>query len=110
MTASDAIAEVYQKLAQRAWDVNRVRVGELAAVLAEWRRRGELSISGLNRGRAVAHSLRGSAATFGHDEAAEAAEDLEELLVGQAQPQLEVAADLVARIDRALKGPPTLAV
>lgn len=106
----DAIAEVYQRLAQRAWDANRDRVGELTAVLAEWRRRGELSAGGLNRGRAVAHSLRGSAGTFGHDEAAEAAEDLEELLVGPAEPRLDVAADLVARINRALEEPPTLAV
>ncbi|MFT3969062.1 MAG: Hpt domain-containing protein [Micropruina sp.] len=108
MTAPDAaIADVYQRLAQRAWHANRARVGELTAVLAEWRRRGELSAGGLDHGRAVAHSLRGSAAIFGHGEAAEAAGSLEELLVGQAPPRLDVAADLVERINRALQEPPT---
>lgn len=110
MSPADAVTGAYQRLAQRAWETNRARAGELTALLNQWRRGGALSAEQLERGRSVAHSLRGSAGTFGHDEAADAAEHLEQLLVGNPQPRLDAAADLIARIDRALGKPPQLAI
>lgn len=110
MSPSDAILGAYHRLAQRAWDTNRARAGELIALLDRWRRGGALSAEERERGRLVAHSLRGSAGTFGHNEAADAAKRLEEMLVGTAQPRLDVVAELIARIDRALGKPPKLAV
>ena len=110
MSPSDAIVDAYQRLAQRAWDTNRARAGELIALLDGWRRGGAFSAEEWERGRWVAHSLRGSAGTFGHNEAADAAAHLEELLVGTTPPRLDVVADLIAHIDRALGKPPKLAV
>ena len=74
MSSPDAMAGAYQALAQRAWDTNRARVRELTAVLDAWRNSGALTAEGREQGRSLAHSLRGSAGTFGHDQAAAAAD------------------------------------
>ena len=109
MTSSaDAMNTAYRTLAHRAWDTNRARAAELAALVSAWGRAGVLAAEQRERGRSIAHSLRGSAGTFGHEAAADAAEELEELLIGDAQPQLDLVADLVAQIDFALTEPPDL--
>lgn len=108
MSAPDAIAGAYHALAQRAWDTNRARLRELTTVLDEWRSVGVLGAERRDRGRSLAHSLRGSAGTFGHDQAAEAADELQTLLLGEAVPQLDDVAVLVERIDHGLAEPPDL--
>ncbi|MFT4294928.1 MAG: Hpt domain-containing protein [Micropruina sp.] len=111
MTGSDEVMNnAYQALAQRAWDSNRVRAGELAALVTDWRRTGVMDADQRERGRSVAHSLRGSAGTFGHDGAAVAAEELEHLLASGSGtvPPLDVVENLVERIDRELALAPQL--
>ncbi len=108
MTSPEVMADAYRALAQRAWIANRARAEQLIAWLGNWRSAGMLAADGREHGRAVVHSLRGSAGTFGHEAAADAAEELEELLLGDAQPRLDVVADLVAQIDLALTEPPDL--
>ena len=98
----------YAALARRAWDTNRARASELNALLTQWRSLGELTAEQLERVRSVAHSLRGSAGTFGHDRAAEAAEELEELLLTEPAPSLDVVAGLVERVDLGLAEEPDL--
>ena len=100
---------VYRTLANRAWETNRGRAAELAALVAEWRRTGALAAEQRERGRAVAHSLRGSAGTFGHDVAADAADDLERLLVA-GKTSVDVVSELVARIEADLSCAPELAL
>jgi len=108
VTSPEVMADAYRALAQRAWTSNRARAEQLIAWLGDWRSAGMLAAEGREHGRAVVHSLRGSAGTFGHEAAADAAEELEELLIGDAQPQLDLVADLVAQIDFALTEPPDL--
>lgn len=95
-------------LAQRAWDTNRSRASELNALLAQWRSLGGLTAEHLVRIRSVAHNLRGSAGTFGHDRAADAAGELEELLLIEPAPPLDVVTGLVERVDLALAEAPDL--
>ncbi len=108
MSSVDAMGAAYAALAQRAWDSNRSRASELNALLAQWRSLGGLTAEHLERVRSVAHSLRGSAGTFGHDRAADAAEELEELLLTEPAPRLDVVAGLVERVDLALAEAPEL--
>lgn len=108
MSSPDAMAGAYQALAQRAWDTNRARLKELTAVLDAWRGAGVLGAEERDRGRSVAHSLRGSAGTFGHHQAAEAADELQKLLLAGATPRLDDVTALVERIDRGLAEPPDL--
>lgn len=76
--------------------------------VGEWREMGSLSTELSARLRVAAHGVRGSAGTFGHEAAADAAAELEELLVSDAQPRLDVVADLVAQVEAALTEPPDL--
>jgi len=107
MSASDLL-DAYQALARRAWDTNRARSVELSAVLAEWQQSGTLADDQRERARVVAHSLRGSAGTFGHAEAAESAGELQELLSAEGAPSIDVVASLVGRIETALEQDPVL--
>lgn len=106
--STDPMAVAYASLAGRAWRSNRGRAAELAAMVEEWRRAGPPSTERWERMRELAHSLRGSTGTFGHDAAADAAEELEELLIDDARPQLGVVVDLVTQIEQALTEPPDL--
>ena len=107
MSSPDAMNDAFQALARRAWESNRARAAELNDVLARWRGAGELTDEQRERGRAVAHSLRGSAGTFGHDRAADLATELEELLVATAEePELAVVQGLIEQIDAALAAAP----
>lgn len=111
MSSADAMNAVYQALAQRAWDTNRTRAAELAAMVTEWGRAGVLAPEQREHGRSVAHSLRGSAGTFGHDGAAGAADELERMLASTSDdPALSVIENLVARIEEALSQAPGLAL
>lgn len=98
---------VYRTLANRAWETNRGRAAELAELVAEWHRAGALAGERREHGRALAHSLRGSAGTFGHDAAADAADELERLLVA-GEVSVEVVGELVARIEADLSRAPEL--
>ncbi|HMR21031.1 MAG TPA: Hpt domain-containing protein [Micropruina sp.] len=98
---------VYRTLANRAWETNRGRAAELAELVAEWDRTGALAAERREHGRALAHSLRGSAGTFGHDAAADAADELERLLVA-GEVSVEVVGELVARIEADLSRAPEL--
>lgn len=111
MSTAEAMNTAYRTLAQRAWDTNRARATELVALVAEWGRTGILASEQRERGRSVAHSLRGSAGTFGHDDAADAADELEQLLAAAAgDPSLGAVQNLVARIEEALSQAPALAL
>ncbi len=112
MTSSaDAMNTAYRTLAHRAWDTNRARAAELAALVSAWCRAGVLAAEQRERGRSIAHSLRGSAGTFGHDDAADAADELERILASESgNPSLDVVEDLVARIEAALTQAPDLAL
>ena len=107
MSSPEELASAYRALAHRAWATNRARAAELTALVAQWRDAGEIAAEPRERGRAVAHSLRGSAGTFGHDRAASAAEKLDRILASSDEtPELDVVADLVGQIDRALAQAP----
>lgn len=109
MSSADPVDAAYQALARRAWDTNRGRAGELAAIVTEWRRAGVLTAEQRESGRSVAHGMRGSAGTFGHDRAARAAEELEELLSSAVdEALLDVVERLLARIEAALTEAPKL--
>ncbi len=108
MSSADAMAAAYEAIARKAWDKNRARAAELSTLL-EWTPAGPPTNEGLQRARAVAHSLRGSAGTFGHDEASRAAEDLETLLGRPAQDcKFDTFAALMVRIHAALASEPVL--
>ena len=110
MSPTDAMNTAYQALAQRAWDTNRTRAAELAALVTAWGRTGVLAAEQRERGRSIAHSLRGSAGTFGHDDAADAADELERILASESGDlPLDVVESLVARIEAALTDAPDLA-
>lgn len=102
------MAAAYAALADRAWRSNQARAAEMTESVGQWRGMGSLSTELSERLRAAAHGVRGSAGTFGHEAAADAAEELEELLVGDAQPRLDVVAELVAQVESALTEPPEL--
>ena len=106
MSAGDAVADAYAALARRAWVRNRARADELTHLIEEWRTTAALPDERRERVRELAHSLRGSAGTFGHDHAAQAAEALEELLVSGGPPRLDTVADMVAMIHLGLVEPP----
>ena len=108
MSSSDLLGSAFQALAHRAWDTNRARAAELAGLLADWQQAGELSAEHHERARVVAHSLRGSAGTFGHAPASDAAAELQELLSATATPQIDVVSGLVERIEAALEQAPLL--
>ncbi len=111
MSPTDAMNTAYQALAQRAWDTNRTRAGELAALVTAWGRTGVLAAEQRERGRSIAHSLRGSAGTFGHDDAADAADELERILASTAaDPSRDTVEKLVVRIEAALSQAPELAL
>ena len=111
MDPAEAMNTAYRSLAQRAWDTNRARATELAALVIEWSSTGVLASEQRERGRSVAHSLRGSAGTFGHDVAADAADELEQILASTSgDPSLNVVENLVARIEEALSQAPALAL
>ena len=106
MNPGEAVTSAYAALAQRAWMSNRARAAELTRLVDSWQTAGGLPHEGREQVREIAHSLRGSAGTFGHDRAAEAAQALELLLVTEHAPQLAVVADLVAQIHVGLADPP----
>ena len=110
MGSADAMNTAYRTLAHRAWDTNRARAAELAALVAEWGRSGVVAAEQREHGRSIAHSLRGSAGTFGHDGAADAADELERILASESGDlPLDVVESLVARIEAALTDAPDLA-
>jgi chemotaxis protein histidine kinase CheA len=109
MSSADAMTAAYEAIARKAWDKNRARAAELSSLLADWTPMDPLASEGLERARAVAHSLRGSAGTFGHNDASRAAEELETLLGGPAQDgDVGMAAALMVRIHTALASEPVL--
>ena len=109
MTPPGSAAAAYRTLARRAWSTNLRRADELSAIVAAWADSGVLTSERRRRGSEVAHSLRGSAGTFGHAVASEAAGELEHLLSGPPEaPSLERVAALVRRIGEALAEEPEL--
>lgn len=80
MTASDAFELAFRALTLKAWTANQARAAELSRLATEWSRTGSCPADQREHGRELAHSLRGSAGTFGHPEACIAAERLEESL------------------------------
>ena len=103
----EAMASAYAAIAQRAWATNRARAAELDQVVAGWRSSGTLSSPERGRLRELAHTLHGSAGTFGHRQVAEAAAALEALLASDPQPALEAVSQAVARISLGLADPPS---
>ncbi|MFT4216331.1 MAG: Hpt domain-containing protein [Micropruina sp.] len=110
MTAPDPMATAYEALAQRAWDSNRERAAELSTLVADWRATGVLTEERRERARWLGHSVRGSAGTFGHQRAADAADQLQSLLHAEDRPSLNVVAGLVEQIEQALAEPPRLEI
>lgn len=107
MSAADALESAQRAITVRAWQTNRARAAELAGLAADWRRSGVLTAEGRARARAVAHSIRGSAGTFGYPDASLAAEELEATLdavAADGSPNLVEA--LVDRIHAALAREP----
>lgn len=109
MSSAEAMTSAYEAIARKAWDKNRARAAELSRLIAEWTPADPPTSEGQERARAVAHSLRGSAGTFGHDDASRAAEELETLLGRPAQTgDFDAFAPLMARIHAALASEPVL--
>lgn len=107
MSSADAMSAAYGAIARRAWDRNRARAAELDRIIAGWTHSDPATRQGQEHARSVAHSLRGSAGTLGHDEASRAAAELETLLGGPPQDgDVGVFAALIARIDAALATEP----
>jgi len=102
----DAVTDAYAALTERAWVSNRSRADELSSLVGQWRATGAIPADGRQHARDIAHSLRGSAGTFGHHRAAEAAESLEQLLVDGHPVHLDAVADLIATIGLGLSEPP----
>lgn len=98
MSSADALESVLQAQAMKAWRSNQARAEELTVLMAEWRSTGVFTAEQCARGRALAHSLRGSAGTFGHPEVSLAAERLEEALASV--KNLQVPEGVEALIDR----------
>lgn len=99
-------ADAFAALTQRAWATNRGRATELVALVAHWRQHGEVSAERRRRVRELAHSLRGSAGTFGHAAAAAAAGQLEDVLDASGEPPVQQVAVLVAQIEDDLSREP----
>ena len=109
MSSAESMTTAFEAIAQKAWATNRARVAELTTLIAEWRRVGELTAEQREHAGTLAHSLRGSAGTFGHDEASSAAGELETLLSRSGQDgQPERFAVIIERIDAALACGPVL--
>lgn len=109
MSSVESMGAAHRALAERAWDSNRTRAAELTVLVDDWRRSGRWTPDQRERARSVAHSLRGSAATFGHEHASDVAEQLEELLASAPhEARLDTVVDLVERIDEALAQEPEL--
>ncbi len=107
MSNADALESVIQAQALKAWRSNRARADELSRILGESRITGVFTADQRARGRALAHSLRGSAGTFGHPEVSVAAERLEEALASIKDLQVPEGVDaLVDRIRVALTREP----
>lgn len=107
MSSAESMSAAYRALAHKAWDANRTRAAELTALVTEWRRTGGVTAEQRQQGRSVAHNLRGSAGTFGHDLASSAAERLEQILASvPEEAPLDVVEDLVERIHGALAREP----
>ncbi|HET9126854.1 MAG TPA: Hpt domain-containing protein [Propionibacteriaceae bacterium] len=105
---NEAMAGAYAAIAQRAWTTNRTRAAELDQLVQGWRSTGALSSPERGRLRELAHTLHGSAGTFGHGEVAAAAAALEGLLTGDPHPELEAVSQVVARISHGLADPPSI--
>lgn len=107
MSNADALESVLQAQVMKAWRSNQARAEELAGLMAEWRSTGVCTTEQCARGRALAHSLRGSAGTFGHPEVSLAAERLEEALASVKDFQVpEGVGALIDRIRVALTQAP----
>jgi len=105
---SPNLENAFQALAMRAWTSNRARAATLADLVAQCPQAGLLTGEQREQARAIAHSLRGSAGTFGHDAAASAAGELQDLLAGGGPASVDVVAALVSRIEAHLTEPPQL--
>ena len=106
---TDALAAAYRALARSAWDANLARATELAALLAAWHDAGRLTDEQRQRAKAVAHGLRGSAGTFGHERASAAAGELEGMLASApAAGPPDAALSLMRQIHDALAQKPEL--
>lgn len=80
MSTADALEAVLHAQALKAWRSNQARAKELSQLMADSRITGVFTAEQCARGRALAHSLHGSAGTFGHPEVSLAAERLQEAL------------------------------
>lgn len=77
---ADGFGESFRALRLNAWDRNVERARALRRFSDTWRATGMVGGEDLRGAIAVAHSLRGSAGTFGDDEASQAALAIEQLL------------------------------
>lgn len=103
MSTADALESVLHAQALKAWRSNQARAEELSRIMAESRSTGVFTADQCARGRALTHSLRGSAGTFGHPEVSLAAERLEEALASVKDLQVPEGVDaLIDRIRAAL--------
>ncbi len=103
MTADDLFEATYRALARKAWHTNSGRVAELQSLAEELRRTGTWTPERQERGRELAHSIRGSAGTFGQEAVSFAAGELESRL-GTSVPAASAGdvAVLVARVADAI--------
>lgn len=108
MTSPDPLAAAYRTLARRARDTNLARAAELGAIVEAWREAGSLSDAQRRKGRDLAHGLRGSAGTFGHEAASRTADELEDMLADGETPHLDQVAALLDRISEELAHAPEL--
>lgn len=98
VSTADALEPAFHAQALKAWRSNQLRSEELTRLTVEWRKTGVCTAEQCARGRALAHSLRGSAGTFGHPEVSIAAERLEETLASV--KDLQVPENVDALVDR----------
>ena len=109
MSPGESMRAAHRALARKAWKANKARAEELTALAAEWRRTRVLTAEQRQHARALAHGLRGSAGTFGHELASRAAEQLEQILTFVPdEASLDVVQELIDRVASALAREPEL--
>lgn len=90
MVADDPLHEIRL----RAWQRNRTRAGDLAAVIARSRRAGTMTSADRTHARALTHQLIGSTGTFGHDTVSQILGRVRQLLDDRPAPGAQITDDL----------------
>lgn len=99
-------ADRLHEIRLRAWERNRGRAGELAAVVERSRAAGAMAKADRTRARALTHQLIGSTGTFGHDSVGQVLGRVQQLLADGPDEPAELGddrrlAELGELVDRA---------